>query len=245
MFIINSIVDLKKNKLTLEPGIEFNCVQGDSGASYKIYFNFKGMCIDTSKISGILTFVLPDGESYVDSVEFLDKSTACYSLKDQLLAQSGKIQTSLTLLDSNRFTVYTSFIINVKPNPSDTPIDIDPEDSTYLLLQSLMTEVRNLEESVKTNENIRLTNETLRVSNEEARIQAEILRTQAEQLRTTEWDNLKKELQKILDKIEAGLTEIIIDGRKVSNLKIGEGLELQEKNNEYTLVNKGILWKTL
>lgn len=245
MFIINSIVDLKKNKLTLGPGIEFNCVQGDSGAAYKIYFNFKGMCIDTSKISGILTFVLPNGESCVDSISFLDKSTACYSLKDQLLAQAGKIKTSLTLMDSNRFTVYTHFVINVKPSPSDTPIDIDQEDPTYLLLQSLMTEVRNLQESVKANEEIRLSNETLRVSNEEARVQAEILRNQAEQIRMTEWDNLKAEVKELLKAIEEGLTGILIDGYRVSNLKIGEGLELQQKNNEYILSNKGLFWKTL
>lgn len=250
MFVINSIVDLKKNQLKLEPGMAFNCVQGDNGASYKIVFNFN-QCINTETISGILTFVLPDGTEYVDSITFEDPKKAHYKLKDELLVQEGKIEVSLTLLDENRFTVYTYFNINVKKKLSKDPIDIDPQDPTYLLLQSLLLEVRNLETSIENAEAIRLVNEDLRISSEDSRIAMEELRQQAENirienenLRVDEWASLKQQILDALANLHDG-KDATINGYNAIEIEGGENIEFEQNENNFKINWKPITWKNI
>lgn len=247
MFVINSIVDLKKNMLKLEPGMSFNCVQGDTGASYKIVFNFN-QCINTNNISGILTFIMPDETEYVDSINFEDEKTAYYKLKDELLLQEGKIQVSLSLLDENRFTVYTYFTINVKKKLSKNDIDIDPQDTTYLLLQSLLLEVRNLETSIESAEAIRLVNESLRIEGEDARTQAESIREQAEAIRVTnenerveEWASLKAEILEGLSNLHDG-KDATINGYNAIAIQAGEHINLEQNNEVFKISWQPLIW---
>ena len=248
MFTINSIVDLRKNELKLEPGLEFNCIQGDSGAKYKIIFNFK-QCINFNKISGILTFNLPDGSCLVDSITFNSPVKAHYYLKDEILSQAGNIQVSLSLIDENRFTIYTYFRINVKSSICEDPIDINDKDPTYLLLQSLLTEVKNLEVSIKDAENIRITNENLRIEGETLREQAENLRKEAEAIRINnennriqEWEEMKQEIIKKLSELENG-KDAMINGYNVIELKGGNNIEIIQQDNILTVASKAFTWE--
>lgn len=243
LYVINSIVDIKKNKVEYEPGLEFNCIQGDSGASYKIIFHFR-TCINPKTISGILTFVLPNGEEYVDSISF-DKEgkTGYYKLKDELLLYAGDIDTALTFMDENRFTVYTYFKIHVKKRITEDEIDVDPNDPTYLLLQTLLTEVKNLETSIKAAEQIRVTNENLRIENENARQQAEELRQQAEEVRGQEWEQLKQEIIDKLANIRNG-KDATINGYNAIELNVGAGLKMTHDGNIFTIDNTNLQWNT-
>ena len=248
MFVINSIVDFKKNNINFEPGLEFNCIQGDSGSNYKIIFNFK-QCINTDKISGILNFILPDKTTqYTDSITFKDKRTAFYQLKNELLAQSGDIEVSLTLMDESRFTVYTYFTIHVKERLNEN-IDIDPQDPTYLLLQSLLIEVKNLETTIENAELIRVENEQLRIQGETLREQAEFLREEAEKIRienenqrNEEWNTLKQEIIDKLNTIENG-KDAKINGFNTIEIKAGDNIELTQDENIFTINSKSLTWK--
>ena len=248
MFVINSIVDLKKNKIEMEPGLQFNCIQGDSGAAYKIVFNFR-QCINTKKRSGILTFSLPNGQDFVDVVTFEDQSTAYYKLKDEILALAGDVKVSLNLMDENRFTVYTYFTIHVKEKVTDNIIDIDTKDPSYLLLQSLLTEVKNLETSIESAETIRVENESLRIEAETARERAEELRKQAEEIRienektrVSEWEELKQEILDKLSKIKDG-KDAVINGYNTVEIIAGNNISLEQEENILKINGTALSWK--
>ena len=247
MFIINSIVDLRKNQLNFEPGLEFNCIQGDSGSSYKIFFNFK-QCLNTEKISGLLKFVLPDKTEYTDAIKFNNNYQAYYILKDELLAQSGDIEVSLSLIDENRFTIYTYFTIHVKDR-NGSATDIDENDPNYLLLQTLLNEVKNLETSIKNEEQIRVSNEALRIEGETAREQTKSLRQQAEEIRiqneenrNSEWNNLLQEIDKKLNELENG-KDATINGYNAIEIRGGENIDLKQDGNIFTINSKNLIWK--
>lgn len=240
MYVINSIVDLKRNQVQFEPGVEFNCIKGDNGASYKIIFNFK-QCLNTDKISGILTFVMPDGSNYIDSIIFNNMKTAYYQLKDELLTQIGDIEVSLTLMDENRFTIYTYFKIHVKDRiTGDEIIDIAPKDPTYLLLQSLLLEVRNLQTSLKMEEEIRIKNENLRIESEDLRNETEELRKQAEEIRAAEWEELKQEVLDEISNIQG--KDATINGYNTIEIRAKGNIELEQEENILTFTQR---WKKI
>lgn len=249
MFVINSIVDLKKNKIEMEPGLQFNCIQGDSGAAYKIVFNFR-QCINTKTISGILTFSLPNGQDFIDTITFDDnQSVAYYKLKDEILALAGDVKVSLNLIDENRFTVYTYFTIHVKERVTDNVIDIDTKDPSYLLLQSLLTEVKNLETSIKSAETIRVENENLRIEAETVRERAEELRKQAEEIRIenektriSEWEELKQEILDKLNKIKDG-KDAVINGYNTVEIIAGNNISLEQEENILKINGTALSWK--